>query len=93
MLPNKRKLKHFEHSLMPEILCGWRGKRDMCAPLDLFFKNRLLENVLEVLNYESKLYKKYPVIYKGYRPSNTFEIHKKYLHKEHYQVKYSSFIM
>jgi len=63
-------LSGYGQSLLPDMLFGWRPKQPRSGPIPLFFNKSELPVSLNPLTNEPN-----PIIYLGFRPKNTYEMH------------------
>ncbi|KRX08300.1 hypothetical protein PPERSA_01761 [Pseudocohnilembus persalinus] len=65
-----------EYSLEPDMLFGWVPKINNTLPIPLLFENKQVQNIIQniIINENSP----YDIIYLGYRPHNSLELHQQY---------------
>jgi len=82
------------------MIFGWRPKLTHGAPIPLKFSSEMMDEIVSFLcsneSLESprssspSLYNQ--VVYQGFRPSNTFQMHKKFTSEDTYSFRFSSIL-
>ncbi len=67
-------------------LFSWRPKITYRGPITLSFKDKLLDFLIKLLDKEFK--EKFPIVYLGFRPKNTFILHDSFSSPNSYNFKY-----
>jgi len=104
LLPAGLPLINQRYSMKADMLFGWQPKYTPTLPVPLKFKSKMVDQIVQTLYEGRKKYtnlydkynsekekenEEYPeVIYQGFRPNNTFEVHEKYQHILGYNIIY-----
>ncbi|KAL4495015.1 hypothetical protein ABPG72_015715 [Tetrahymena utriculariae] len=79
------------YSLLPDMATGWRPKiltEQIPCPIPLYFADKNLNMITNKLQRMTK----YPIVYLGYRPRTTFDVHRQFCGKDTYSFKFSSIL-